>query len=167
MNSVDQAQSTNGLNNTAARSTKADKSSKFFKSTRVDSCSHVVVKNGVAEAVPFRPSPQKDDGPKQHFTASLSHETHKVFPNMHVGMNKKPLVPYHPNSYRNRLPVADAKKPPKNSSQIEFGDRSAANKKHFVTSKMNTHGFLANNDPITNGGILAEKTKWHHYLQNK
>jgi len=42
---------------------------------------------------------------------------------MHVGMAKKPLVPYHPTSYRNRLPVGDAKKPPKNSSQIEFGDR--------------------------------------------
>ena len=82
-------------------------------------------------------------------------------------MAKKPLVPYHPHSYRNRLPVPDAAKPPKNSSQIEFGDRSTLDKKHFVTSKMNTHGSLAKNDPITNGGILAEKTKWHHYLQNK
>ena len=62
----------NGLNNTAARSTKAEKSSNFFKTTRVDSCSHVVVKNGVAEAVPFRPSPKKDDGPKQHYSTSLS-----------------------------------------------------------------------------------------------
>ena len=43
---------------------------------------------------------------------------------MHVGMAKKPLVAYHPTSYRNRLPVGDAKKPPKNSSQIEFGDRT-------------------------------------------
>ena len=62
-----QASSTNGL-----RNTKADKSAGFFKTTRVDSCSHVVVKNGVAEAVPFRPSPKKDDGPKQHYSTSLS-----------------------------------------------------------------------------------------------
>lgn len=43
---------------------------------------------------------------------------------MHAGMAKKPLVAYDPLSYRNRLPVADARKPPKNSSQIEFGDRT-------------------------------------------
>jgi hypothetical protein len=64
--------SPNGLNLIVARNTKADKSSKFFKATRVDSCSHVIVKNGVAEAIPFRPAAQKDDGPKQHYSTSLS-----------------------------------------------------------------------------------------------
>lgn len=46
-------------------------------------------------------------------------------------------------------------------------DFSVADRKHFVTTSMNTYGSLAKNDPVTNGGILAEKTKWHHYLQGK
>jgi len=64
--------STGRLNNTGTRTTLNEKSSKFFQTTRVDSCSHVVVRNGVAEAIPFRPAPKKDDGPKQHYTSSLS-----------------------------------------------------------------------------------------------
>lgn len=42
---------------------------------------------------------------------------------MHAGMKSKPLVPYNPNSYRNRLPIPDAKKPPTNASSVELGDR--------------------------------------------
>lgn len=42
---------------------------------------------------------------------------------MHAGMNKKPLVPYDPISYRNRLPVATVVMPNKNKSIIELGDR--------------------------------------------
>ena len=41
----------------------------------------------------------------------------------HVGMAKKPLVPYDPIAYRNRLPVRGMAKPSKNASQIEIGDR--------------------------------------------
>ena len=50
---------------------------------------------------------------------------------MHVGMAKKPLEPYNPKSYRNRLPTADVKKPVTNSSQIEFGDRGY---QYFINS---------------------------------
>jgi len=39
-------------------------------------------------------------------------------------MQKKPLVKYHPESYRNRLPVRDLHKPSKNASKIEIGDRT-------------------------------------------
>ena len=41
-----------------ATSTKLAKSNDFFKTTKVDSCSYVVVKNGVAQAIPFRPKPK-------------------------------------------------------------------------------------------------------------
>ena len=62
--------SQNGYNNTAAKSTfKAENSNQFFKNTRVDSCTHVVVRNGVAEAVPFRPSPKKDPAPGLNSTS--------------------------------------------------------------------------------------------------
>ncbi len=38
-----------------SNSIKMAKSNEFFKKTRVDSCSFVVVKNGVAQAIPYRP----------------------------------------------------------------------------------------------------------------
>ena len=40
-------------------SVKVAKSNDFFKTTRVDSCSYVVMKNGVAQAIPFRPKPKQ------------------------------------------------------------------------------------------------------------
>jgi len=159
-------QSATAVSNDAAQSLKGAKSSQFFKDTKVSSCSHVVVRNGAAEAIPFRTS-KKEETFKQSCSTSLTHDTYKVSATMHTGMDKKPLCPYDPLSYRNRLPVQDARKPPKNSSQIEFGDRSVADKKHFVTTNKNTYGSLAKNEPITNGGIVAEKTKWSHYLQGK
>lgn len=45
----------------ATESIKMAKSNEFFKSTRVDSCPYVVVKNGVAQAIPFRPKPKQID----------------------------------------------------------------------------------------------------------
>jgi len=43
---------------------------------------------------------------------------------LHAGHSKKPLEPYNPNSYRNRLYQAQITMPYKNSSQIVIGDRS-------------------------------------------
>lgn len=48
---------------------------------------------------------------------------YKLKPIMRCGMDKKPLVPYSPNSLRNRLPVLDIKRLNKNSSTIELGDK--------------------------------------------
>ena len=45
--------------------------------------------------------------------------------------------------------------------------KSTPYKKHFVTTTQNTYGKFGKTDPITNTGIIAERTKWHHYLQNK
>jgi len=47
-----------------------------------------------------------------------------VRPNLHTGMPLKPLEPYNPTSYRNRLPVVDAKMLSRNGSQLEIGNRS-------------------------------------------
>lgn len=40
---------------------------------------------------------------KSSETNSLSSEQFKVRENLHAGMLKKPLEPYHPNSFRSRL----------------------------------------------------------------
>lgn len=86
---------------------------------------------------------------------------------MHSGMSKKPLAPYHPNSFRSRLPQPTVVMPYKNSSQIVIGDRSSDDRKHFKTT--NSLKIMKPNlsDAVTNGGILAAQTKWIHYQQNK
>ncbi len=107
------------------------KADPFFKSTKVESCSHVLVKNGQSLAVPFQIKNQKGN-PMLHYTfaESKSSEAKSVYrkdftpkPFMHAGMGKKPLVKYNPDSYRNRLPVGGVIMPLKNKSVIEIGDR--------------------------------------------
>ena len=49
---------------------------------------------------------------------------YKVRSNLHAGMIKKPLEPYHPLAHRSRLPSPTIVMPYKNSSQIVIGDRS-------------------------------------------
>jgi len=85
--------------------------------------------------MPYVPSkPKIDINHKTFYLKSLAHDTYKVTENMHSGMPTKPLVPYHPTSYRNRLPIIDLKKPMSNSSTIELGDRSTLNKRHFLST---------------------------------
>jgi hypothetical protein len=108
-----------------------DKSDEFFKATKVDSCSHVLVKNGQSMAVPFKIQNQKGY-PLQHYkyaqnklseSSSVYRKDYTPKPFMHVGMGKKPLVSYHPDSYRNRLPTGGVIMPHKNKSVIDIGDR--------------------------------------------
>jgi hypothetical protein len=77
-------------------------------------------------------------------------------------MPGKPLVPYHPNSYRSRLPSADYVAPYRNASQFEIGDRSA-NSAKTVFRTTNRALFVSKNvlEGLTNQGIISEKTKWH------
>lgn len=51
-------------------------------------------------------------------------DVYKVRSNLHAGMIKKPLEPYHPLAHRSRLPSPTVVMPYKNSSQIVIGDRS-------------------------------------------
>ena len=71
--------------------------------------------------------------------ASLSQDNFKVRENLHAGMLKKPLEPYHPNAFRSRLPQPTVVMPYKNSSQIVIGDRSTYYKRQFVSTNANTY----------------------------
>ncbi len=104
---------------------------KFFKGTKVGSCSRIVVKKGVSVAVPYNITNQRGETLLRFkSTEKLSSATKSVYrkdfevePYMHVGMTRKPLMPYNPTSYRSRLPTATVIMPHKNKSQIELGDR--------------------------------------------
>ncbi len=56
--------------------------------------------------------------------SNLSSDVYKMRGELHVGVGKKPLEPYHPNAYRSRLYQPQITMPYKNSSQIVIGDRS-------------------------------------------
>jgi hypothetical protein len=108
-----------------------DKTHEFFKQSKVGSCSRVLVKNGQSLAINFAITNNKGR-PLNDFKLkeNKSSETQSVYrkdytpkPYMHAGMGPKPLVTYHPDSYRNRLPVCGIVMAPKNKSIIEIGDR--------------------------------------------
>ena len=76
----------------------------------------------------------------------------------HAGMIRKPMVPYNPDAYRNRLAQASVVMPYKNSSQLVIGDRSSYYSRQFVSTNSNV--FQAPRvDVISNPGINAEQTK--------
>ena len=83
-------------------------------------------------------------------------------PNLHLGLENKPIEAYNPNSYRNRLPIQDASIHSRNGSQIVLGDRGVRDPKHYVTTSKNVYGNFGRVDPVSNTGILSERTKYHH-----
>jgi hypothetical protein len=95
-------------------------------------------------------------------TVSHHGATYKVHSSMHAGMPTKPLVAYHPDSYRSRLPSADYVTPYRNASQFEIGDRTATSAK-AVFRTTNQALLVSRNilEGLSNQGIISEKTKWH------
>eukprot|EP01017_Pseudomicrothorax_dubius_P010264 TRINITY_DN13645_c0_g4_i1.p1 TRINITY_DN13645_c0_g4~~TRINITY_DN13645_c0_g4_i1.p1 ORF type:complete len:169 (+),score=23.48 TRINITY_DN13645_c0_g4_i1:58-564(+) len=149
---------------------KLEKSAEFFRSTRVNTCQQVKMVGGQAVAVPYYPPKAKSPAEvvtRSSEVQSFSHSQHKPKPGLTVGSSKKPLEPYNPTAYRNRLASVDVKMPLSNSSVVEIGDRTTLNKRHFVSTNRNAYGNFGKTDPITNPGILASRTKWHHHLQDK
>jgi hypothetical protein len=150
-------------------SLKVTKSPQFFQSTRVDSCQYVSTKNGQTVAVSYPVTKTGYKAPnswvnqkRSSETVSHSGATYKVHSIMHTGMDRKPLVPYNPDSYRNRLPSADYVAPYRNASQFEIGDRTACSAKSVF--KTTNQALLTSKnilEGLTNQGIISEKTKWH------
>jgi hypothetical protein len=108
-----------------------NRTNEFFKDTKVNSCSHIVVRNGQSIAMSYnitnnKGRPLNDFKLKENkssATKSVYRKDYTPKPYMHAGMGAKPLVPYEPESYRNRLPIHGIVMAPKNKSIIEIGDR--------------------------------------------
>lgn len=127
----------NNLKSSTFFNTDKAKTNEFFKQTKVGSASRVIVKNGQSIAVPFKIENSrgktllsfKDNslGLSEKKTIYkyllLNRKDYTIKPIMHVGMEKKPLLPYDPLSYRNRLPTGGFISSHKNKSTIELGDR--------------------------------------------
>ena len=109
----------------------------MFKNTKVTSCSKILQKNGQAVCLAFNngaPKPVDLNAKRLSEVTALSQDQFKVRENLHAGMLKKPLEPYHPNCFRSRLPQPTVVMPYKNSSQIVIGDRSTYYKRQFVST---------------------------------
>ncbi len=82
-------------------------SAAMFKNTKITSCSKILQKNGQAVCVSFNNGAAKPvDLASKRLTevTALSQDQYQVRENLHAGMIKKPLEPYHPNAFRSRLP---------------------------------------------------------------
>ena len=87
-------------------------------------------------------------------------------PFMHCGMGKKPLLPYDPLSYRNRLPFGGiVSLGQKNSSLINIGDNGLINRKQW-SSTMKDSFKWPRMVPISNPGITSDMAKESHRKLN-
>ena len=146
-----------------------DKTHPFFKNSMIDSCSHVIVKNGQTLAIPFNIKNSKGRNLSHYKTIptksselmSIYRKDFSVKPILHCGMLKKPLEPYNPMSYRNRLPNFDCNFDHINKSNIEIGNPSRGSRKQWISTYRDTYTtpvFL----PICNTGILSDISKKIH-----
>jgi len=98
---------------------KVGKSAAMFKNTKITSCNSILSKNGQAVCMAFNNGAAKPvdlSTKRSSETCSLSAQQFKVRDTLHAGMLRKPLEPYHPNSFRSRLPQPTVVMPYKNSS---------------------------------------------------
>ena len=110
-----------------------EKTHPFFKSSLIESCSHIIVKNGQTLAVPFdirnskgtKLSHYKTIPLKSSELMSIYRKDYSVKPHIHAGMANKPLEPYNPSSYRNRLPNMELIISHKNKSQMQIGSKES------------------------------------------
>ena len=151
-----------------------DKTHPFFNNSLIESCSHIIVKNGQTLAVPFDIKNSK--GKKlSHFKTiplksselmSIYRKDYSVKPIIHAGMLNKPLEPYSPSSYRNRLPNTEFVISHKNKSSYEIGSKSTFSRKQWISTyndTFKTPKFL----PICNTGILSDISKKIHKKINE
>ena len=146
-----------------------EKTHQFFKNSKIESCSHVLVKNGQTLAIPYNIVNQKGNGLTHYKTIpmksselmSIYRKDYSIKPHLHCGMKNKPLEPYNPTSYRSRLPNTDYVISHKNKSSFEIGNPNTVSRKQWVSTTKDyyqTPVFL----PICNTGILSDNAKKVH-----
>lgn len=145
------------------------KTSNFFQSTRVDSCSHIKEVKGRTFAVPFkvtnhkgRPlSAYKYNTYKKEQYKSVYQNDYSLKKNMHLGMSKKPLILYDPNSSRSRLPINDFYMAHKNQSKVDIGIKTDINRKQWLSTTRDSYQW-PQPTPVTHSGILASTFRNSH-----
>ena len=163
----------NGFNKTFFTLEK-DKGDKYFRSTRVGSCRRIEVKNGIPFALTFKVKNPRGE-PMTHFNYTL-----KQLPKNptsyfidyctkkeenHLGMNKKPLVPYNPNHTRSKLPNDIGFRAFRNLSAFDIGKEGLINRKQWISTYKDSYK-PTTIKRISNPGILSDMAKRSHYKLN-
>ena len=146
----------------------------FFKNTKVGSCSHVLVTNGKTLAISFAVKNRRGRG-LNHFKTvpgklSVSKSTYMndyhLFPNLHAGMGKKPLMTYSPDSFRSRLPLNGiVSGAANNRSYLDLGDKGIINRNQWGSTNRLSYQW-PRIVPISNSGICADMAKAAHMRMN-
>ena len=144
---------------------------KYFHSTRVGSCRKIVVKNGLPFALTFKVKNPRGE-PMTHFNYTLKQPpknpssyyldycTKKQI--NHLGMHKKPLVPYNPNHTRSQLPNDLSFRVIRNYSLFNIGNEGLINRKQWISTYKDSYR-PSTVKRISNPGILSDISKRIHY----
>ena len=151
-----------------------EKGDKYFRSTRVGSCRRIVVKNGLPFALTFKVKNPRGE-PMTHFNYTL-----KQLPKNptsyfidyctkkeenHLGMKKKPLVPYNPNHTRSKLPDDTNFRAFRNLSAFDIGKEGLINRKQWISTYKDSFK-PTTIKRISKQGILSDLAKRAHYKLN-
>ena len=139
-----------------------DKGDKYFRSTRVGSCRRVVVKNPRGEPMTHFNYTLKEL-PKNPTSYFIDYCTKKE--ENHLGMKKKPLVPYNPNHTRSKLPEDISFRALRNISAFDIGKEGLINRKQWISTYKDSFKPI-NIKRISNPGILSDMAKRTHYKLN-
>ena len=144
---------------------------KYFRSTRVSSCRKIVVKNGLPFALTFKVKNPRGE-PLTHFNYTLKqcpknpssyyldYCTKKQI--NHLGMHKKPLIPYNPNHSRSQLPNDLSFRVIRNYSVFNIGNEGLINRKQWISTYKDSYR-PSTVKRISNPGILSDMSKRIHY----
>ena len=142
----------------------------FFKLSRVNSCSRILIKNGQTLAISYNIINSKGhrlnhfkhvNQTKKNDYQSIYKRDYCIKSNMHAGMKNKPLVPYDPLSYRNRLPIKDFSVEDQRKNEFVLGEPTMINRKRWISTTKDNYRYPVE-IPISNSGILSEMTKIAH-----
>ena len=151
-----------------------DKGDFYFRNTKVGSCRKIIVKNGLPLAMTYKIKNQRGE-PLTHFNHTLKKipkNTSSYFfdycspkTENHIGMRKKPLVPYDPLHNRNRLMDYCVLSMKRSLSSVNIGDESLINRKQWISTYKDSFKKLIIKR-ISNPGILSDIAKRTHYKFN-
>ena len=151
-----------------------DKGDEYFINTKVGSCKKILVKNGLPLAITFQIRNKRGE-PLAHYNHTL-----KKIPKVnssyffdyctpktenHIGMIKKPLVPYNPNHTRNKLMDDFGFRMRRNFSSVNIGKESLINRKQWISTYKDSFKKIKIKR-ISNPGILSDMAKRTHYKFN-
>ena len=151
-----------------------EKGDQYFINTKVGSCRKIIIRNGITFALAFKVKNPRGE-PLTHYRYTLKKQPRnpttyqvdycKPKKDCHLGMNKKPLVPYSINHKRNKLPEDLKFKVFKNISDFEIGSEGLINRKQWISTYKDSYQPIKIYH-ISNPGIISDIAKRKHYKFN-